>query len=362
LSQAETLEDFRSILEDTDYGSFLQDEASPFPVSLLVAKAKQKLATEFSLLEGQSVKPLSTFLQYVRREKMIDNVVTLIQGAIAKKSAKELLAKCDPLGSFESMQVIPLLDVSQGYDDIYRTILIDTEVGPYFAAFLEKQAALESDPLKAAQDVSKALTNADLDLLRAYLRKAWLEDFYQFCQSDQVPSGPTQAVMSHLLKSEADAQVLRVTLNAFQSSNQLSLKERAALYPNFGYLWPSGSEKMKLAEDPDTIADALMFSPAYRKMFDSVKHVYFSEDMGDAKEPLLRGQLDEDTLEDLLYQASVSNCEGAFAEQFHFGLCFAFVKLREQEIRNLEWMANMIVMGRRDKMERILFPFASHHK
>ena len=35
------------------------------------------------------------------------------------------------------MKTIPNMDVSQGYDDIYRTILIETPVGPYFERFLE---------------------------------------------------------------------------------------------------------------------------------------------------------------------------------------------------------------------------------
>jgi V-type H+-transporting ATPase subunit d len=30
------------------------------------------------------------------------------------------------------------------------------------------------------------------------------------------------------------------------------------------------------------------------------------------------------------------------------------VKLREQEIRNMEWMSNMIIMDRRDRMDDVV--------
>ena len=45
------------------------------------------------------------------------------------KPAAELLAKADPLGYFDEMKTIPSMNVSSGYDDIYRTILIETPVG-----------------------------------------------------------------------------------------------------------------------------------------------------------------------------------------------------------------------------------------
>ena len=65
------------------------------------------------------------------------------------KPAIELLAKADPLGWFEEMKTIPSLDLSQGYEDLYQTILIDTPVGPYFEEVLK---ALSEDGKPLGRD------------------------------------------------------------------------------------------------------------------------------------------------------------------------------------------------------------------
>jgi V-type H+-transporting ATPase subunit d len=50
--------------------------------------------------------------------------------------------------------------------------------------------------------------------------------------------------------------------------------------------------------------------------------------------------------------------ELAFENQFHFGIFYAWVKLREQEIRNIEWIANMVQMNRKDHVDDIVHIFA----
>ena len=52
-------------LQATDYGNFLQNEPSPIPVALIDAKLRDRLVVEFTHIRNQSVKPLSTFLDYI---------------------------------------------------------------------------------------------------------------------------------------------------------------------------------------------------------------------------------------------------------------------------------------------------------
>ena len=78
----------RSALEDTDYGNFLQDEPSPLSVSTIVNKCREKMAHEFKFLRSQATHTLARFLDLIRVEKMIDNIVLLIQGTISGKSPK----------------------------------------------------------------------------------------------------------------------------------------------------------------------------------------------------------------------------------------------------------------------------------
>ena len=86
-------------------------------------------------------------------------------------------------------------------------------------------------------------TEQDLELLKASLKRAWLEDFNNFCRK---LGGNTQKVMGHLLASEADFRVLLVTVNALNTNlgSAQQLQNRNALFPNFGYLYPEGKTKL----------------------------------------------------------------------------------------------------------------------
>merc|ERR1719390_259362 len=313
---------------------------------------------------------------------MINNVVMLLQGTLNNKPPKELLSsfELDPLGEFEEMKTIPTLDPSGGYRDLYQTILIDTPVGPYFESFLQ---SIQSEDGNV--DVAQVLSDTDLDIMKNILRKAWLEDFYAFCMGlggttaevmghilksetdlDIMKNilrkawledfyafcvglgGTTAQVMGHILKMEADFAVLSVTLNALNTplGSAQQLADRNALYPNFGYLFPEGAEKVRKAFNETTVRAALEPYANYLKLYDACKEFYEA----DSKKGV--GKLK--SIEDLLYVENVSMYELAFEEQYHYGVAYAWVKLREQEIRNMEWMSNMIIMDRRDRMDDVV--------
>lgn len=355
LGSAETLEDVRTALDDgTDYGSFLQDEPSPLMVGTIVAKAKDKMAHEFQYMKAQATEPLTSFLDFIQRERMIDNIITLLQGTLNGKPAEELLAKADPLGYFDEMKTIPTMNISQGYDDIYRTILIETPVGPYFEEFMKSIASEDGKPLAQDADVGGMLNETDIELMKTLLKKAWLEDFYKFCKSC---GGPTSEIMGHMLMIEADFRVLMITLNSLNTSlgsNQSMLADRNALYPNFGYLYPEGTDKICKAWNQTTLRAAIEPYNLYRELYDSVKMFYDKE----AKKSETVGTRNIKSMEDMLFLETVKLYELTFDTQFHFGVFYAWAKLKEQEIRNLGWICNMIVMGKKEHVDDIVPIFA----
>ena len=62
---------------------------------------------------------------------MIDNVVSMIEGLKNKIDPEELIAASDPLGYFPEIKNIKVLE-GDDYTQLYRDVLIDTPVGPYF--------------------------------------------------------------------------------------------------------------------------------------------------------------------------------------------------------------------------------------
>jgi len=353
LGSAETLEDVRTALDDTDYGSFLQDEPSPLQIGTIVMKAKEKMATEFMYLKAQSTEPLVTFLDFIQRERMIDNIINLLQGTLNGKPAAELLAKADPLGYFDEMKTIPSMNIAQGYDDIYRTILIETPVGPYFEEFIKSIASEDGKPIAPDADVAGMLSETDIELMKTLLKKAWLEDFYKFAKS---LGGITAEIMGHMLMVEADFKVLMITLNSLNTSlgnNQALLADRNALYPNFGYLYPEGTDKICKAWNQTTLRAALEPYNMYRELFDSVKMFYDKEVAKTDKQRNIK------SMEDMLFSETVKLYEETFDQQFHFGVFYAWTKLKEQEIRNLGWICNMVLMSKKEHVDDIVHIFAA---
>lgn len=55
-------------------------------------------------------------------------------------------------------------------------------------------------------------------------------------------------------------------------------------------------------------------------------------------------------------QENVHMYEMAFEQQYHFGIFYAWVKLREQEIRNIRWIANMVVLNTKDHIDDTIVP------
>jgi len=356
LAACDTLEDVRSALEETDYGTFLQDEPSPILVSTIAKKCYEKLADEFNYLKAQTSEPLTTFLDFMQREKMIDNVCMIIQCSLNNKAPIEMQDKIHPMGVFESMRDImkESFDVQGGFDEVYRIFLVDTPIGKYFEEYLKEVGGEKDEPLSALDttpgksDVGRILNNQDLEIMKANLKKSWLEDYYAFVNQQ---GGTTKEVMGHILKTEADFRILLVTFNSLNTglSQDQKREERNSLYPAFGYLYPEGYKELRKAWNESTVRTALEPFQDYLNLFNEVKEFYNKENSSS-------GQTGATSIEDLIYKENSQQYELAFEQQFHYGVFYAWVKLREQEIRNVRWICNMIVLSTKDQIDNTIVP------
>lgn len=244
LTQCETLEDFRMQMSATDYGNFLANEPSPLATSAISAQATRKLVAEFEYLRSNSTEPLSRLLDFLTYSYMIDNVVLLITGTLHERDTQELLERCHPLGWFDTL---PALSVATNVEELYRTVLVDTPLAPYFR-----------DCFSAAD-----LDDLNIEIIRNKLYKAYLEDFYAFACS---LGGGTAESMSELLAFEADRRTINITINSFGTS--LFKDERASLYPTVGHLYPAGNNALARADEIDQVRQIVEWVPEYKRLFD----------------------------------------------------------------------------------------------
>ena len=327
---------FIIILSLPAVGNFLHQLETPVSYNNIKFLPLFQLVTEFKYLRTQAIEPLSTFLDFITYEYMIENVMLLLKGTLSGRDINELIAQCHPLGMFKesTMRSIPTFESTpRGYQDLYQTVLVDTPVGPYFAKFLEES----SD----RSEVSNVLEEVEIEIIKSSLIKYWIEDFAKFVDA---LGGETAVIMGDLLKVRADTNAINITLNSFGTPlNEPAMRasDRKRLYPAVGHLYPAGTSMLADVGDEDELGRVLELFP----MYSSIWNVHASGSDGKS-------------IDDAFYERDVQMLELAFEGQMHFASFYAYVKLKEQEIRNLVWISECILQQQKEEIHKFVPVFS----
>ncbi|KAK2046597.1 ATP synthase subunit [Colletotrichum somersetense] len=333
LTQCETIDDLKLQLGPA-YGDFLGNLPPNPSTSALAAKTTDKLVSEFRYVRANAVGALAQFMDYLTYGYMIDNVALLITGTLHERDTRELLERCHPLGWFETM---PVLCVATNIEELYNSVLIETPLAAYFKGSLSHQD----------------LDELNIEIVRNTLYKNYLEDFHNFVNTHPDMAGsPTADIMSEILEFEADRRAINITLNSF--GTELNKNDRKKLYPSFGKLYPEGTLMLSRADDFEGVRLAVDGVADYKAFFEAA---------GLGGGPSGPGNLgggsssDGKSLEDMFYQKEMEISKSAFTQQFTFAIVYAWVRLREQEIRNITWIAECIAQNQKDRIGNYISVF-----
>jgi len=304
------------LANNTDYGTFLQNEVGNIKVDAFEDKANEFVAAQFNELRFHASEPFSTFLDYVTYEYMINNTLKLIQSVKGNKNSLEAYYKLHPLGLFPQIQAIGSVT---SIDELYNLVLVDSPIGKFFS-----------------RTTKQDFDELSMELIKNLLYKNWLESFYDFTQ--QI-GGVTAEVMGDLLSFEADQSVLTITKNSLSSDRStLQKDEKLSLYPNFGELAPV-HEELSEAKSESRMKEILEPFHDYAIMFDATRS--------------------DVPLTEQLKAKGVELHMHSFENQFHFGTAFSYLKLKELEVRNMVLIANCINLDQKDKIAGKLVEFTS---
>lgn len=314
MTQCDNLEDLKLQLSATEYGNFLSNVSVPLSTSLIQDKAFNKLIDEFRYIRSQAVDPLAKVMDYISYGYMIDNVALMITGTVHERDRQEILDRCHPLGWFDAL---PAISVATDVQALYDTVLVDTPLAPYF-----------KDCFEAADE----LDDLNIEIIRNRLYRAYLKDFYSVAEE------LGEDGLKRLLEFEADRRAINIAINSIGTG--LSKEERKKLIPELGSLYPVATDLLASAEDVEQVRYAVESSGS---------STVGNGDMFD--------QSNNKSLEDFFYQKEMEICKGVFTQQFTYSTVWAWIKTREQEVRNITWIAECISQNQKERIHNYISVF-----
>jgi len=335
LAAVESIDDFKTVLQDTDYVTALQGIGTPKP-STIREKCLQKFVSEFDWLRANAVGQLAAFMDMIANEFLLQNCVGMISAIIKGTPVDEVMEHAHPLGRSPYLKSMLTFDREDSLEELYRVVLIDMPVAKYFSRYFEHEFKANNE---LTECMRSAFSENDTNVVSDRLRKLWLEDFYNYCCE---LGGETGEIMKELLEFEADRRAVEIVHNSIATRSEWNEPShrglRQELFCNFGKLYPICTGALPLSASAVGGTSSLNFT----RVDNSAALAAAVEHHPIFAEALRVAANSRDTsLSQALKEAEVKLLKKAFDGQSHFAAFYAYVKLKLIELDNINSLSTM---------------------
>ena len=162
--------------------------------------------------------------------------------------------------------------------------------------------------------------------------------------------------MDDLLKFESDCMTIQIIYNSLDIGGLSDARGREVDRRNYinslGYLYP---DKDRDLNDADS----------FEKLKAAVKGYEYEHMLSQVSEGARGAEFNAagKSIDDVMFVEKAKRYSMAFENGFHYGVFYSYLKLREMEIRNLVWLAELVSIGVPRQMpgwNKYILPFKYH--
>lgn len=255
-----SLEEFKLVLDETDYGKYiLMNDGGKLDSIELKKRLYLKLRDEIEYIMGQSSDDLQKFLQQMMHYYQIENVIAFISGVKNNQDPGITKKALNPLGEFQGLKSVSSF-ASEDFVSLFQDILIDLPVGEYFRKFIDAITDhLKHDGAAGDQkgqervtvdEITHMINDNSASEIKVMLKKIWLISFHRYIMRNC--NATTQEHMDEMLKAESDWETLQIIYNSFTRADMNDAKGqgmRKKYFNNLGHLYPGRTKKLAECKD-----------------------------------------------------------------------------------------------------------------
>jgi len=175
--------------------------------------------------------------------------------------------------------------------------------------------------------------------IKNMLKKIWIAEFHKYCMDNL--NDTSRQVMDDLLKFESDCMTIQIIYNSLDIKVLSDVRgregERRKYINNLGYLYPDRDRELTDADTFEKLRDALK-GFEYERMLANVTDI-------PSKEKSSEFSSQGKSIDDVMFVEKAKRYSLAFENGFHYGCFYGYLKLKEMEIKNVIWLAELVSIG-----------------